>query len=441
MKRIKLKNGPAPAPSPLPTTPAGPTIIRTKLKGKIPRRPRGVGYDSEASDRENDPVITEAIVLRMAPGPDCEYLRDAVAKGNFGKISDGGADVRLRFVRSDDRSDRSDGRRAAISIRGNHYAAILVDLPCIVEAMKSWFPKNGWMKSADICQMLMVLGPIKQLEEAATYEVPTKFKGELDAKTWQWAHGLTPPMHWVRKRRFRKRISVRTVMEVEEQVEDLLRRDQECIGEPKIEIIDRGARGSEAASEDEYGEDEDAEGDFDNQDQHEQMPMETIEGANGAAPDDEEDQTALAEFFEQGMMATDDAEPTTTQTLTSAGPSFDSPSQLETQSTPPSLAATPSAVATPTAATAVDTSSAADDEEEQESDEDDDQDEDQAERQQEMQKLKEEVEDLESAIKSEHEKLAALTNVMLRQRLQNKIRGLQGDLELKIKAMEGDGEG
>jgi TATA-binding protein-associated factor Taf7 len=32
-----------------------------------------------------------------------------------------------------------------------------VDLPCIVEGMKSW-DRRGWYKSADICQMLLVLG-------------------------------------------------------------------------------------------------------------------------------------------------------------------------------------------------------------------------------------------------------------------------------------------
>jgi hypothetical protein len=43
-----------------------------------------------------------------------------------------------------------------------------------------------------------------------------------------WPHGLTPPMRHVRKRRFRKRMSRRTIEVVEEQVEELLMRDEEA---------------------------------------------------------------------------------------------------------------------------------------------------------------------------------------------------------------------
>ena len=409
-------------------TGSGPTSLRIKGKGKIPHRPRGVGYDSEASDREKDPVITESIVLRMAPGADCDYLREAVSQGNFSR-----QDLQICFL--------SGGRRAIVKVKGSGYAAILVDLPCIIEAMKSWFPKTGWIKSADICQMLMVLGPIKRDDEAVAYPLPTG-KGELDEKTWQWAHGLTPPMHWVRKRRFRKRISVRTVMEVEAEVEEMLRRDEECIGEPRIEVIDQRAdRGSEEGgpSEDAYGDeddgDEDAEGDLDADglQREGETPMETIEGT---VEDEEAEHARMAELFERQMMAT--ADETADPLTSSAGPSFESPSQIQNFSTPPSQTATPSAMDTPRTTGAVDTSSAAEDEEEEESsdaDEDDGDDEEKAERAQEMQKLREEVEDLEQAIKGEQGKMAGTQNKLLRTRLADKIRGLQGDLELKVKAM------
>ena len=426
-KRIKLSIHGATQVS----THTGPTILRTKFKGKAPKRPHGVGYDSEADDREEDPMISESIILRMKPGPDCDFLRAAITAGNFGKT-----DIRMRFL-------REDGRRALITIRGNHYAAILVDLPCVIEGMKSWFPKTGWMKSVDICQMLMVLGQIKQKdldkvdEEAMNYPLPLG-KGELDEKTWQWAHGLTPPMHWVRKRRFRKTISVRTVTEVEAEVEELLRRDEECEGESKVEIIDRVDRGSEAPSEDISGEDEDAEGDVDDQDQQAETPFETIEGEE----DEEAENARMAELFERQMMAGDEEnEPDTSQPLTSAGPSFESPAALETVSTPASFPATPSAAATPAAAVVETSSAAEEDDESDEDDEDGDEpDEDQMERQQEMQKLKEEVEDLEAAIKGEQAKLAGTQNALLRKRLADKIRGLQGDLELKVKAMDGGGD-
>ena len=200
-------------------------LVKLKTKGKVPKRPKGVGYDSEADDRELDPTISEGFILRMQPGEDCDIIRKAAAEGNFGRRA-GGADVRMRFL-------TSDGRRAAVSVNGRHYAAVLVDLPCVIEAMKSWEKRGPWMKSLDVCQMLVVMGQIKQEEDALLYPIPNgkgqlNERGELDEKTMQWASGITPPLHKVRTRRFRKRISVRDVMEVEAEVEALLARDEEA---------------------------------------------------------------------------------------------------------------------------------------------------------------------------------------------------------------------
>lgn len=43
-----------------------------------------------------------------------------------------------------------------------------------------------------------------------------------------WPHGITPPLRHVRKRRFRKRMSRRAIEVVEEQVEDLMKKDAEA---------------------------------------------------------------------------------------------------------------------------------------------------------------------------------------------------------------------
>lgn len=40
----------------------------------------GLGYDSEASDREDDPAIEEQIILRCRPGEDAEYLRSCIER-------------------------------------------------------------------------------------------------------------------------------------------------------------------------------------------------------------------------------------------------------------------------------------------------------------------------------------------------------------------------
>jgi transcription initiation factor TFIID subunit 7 len=137
VKRIKFSTRPAPS-------------LRLKSKGEPPVRPKGVGYDSEASDTEVDPALEEQFILRMQPGEDCDYLRQAVEEKRFGPRSQGGADVSFKSL-------TRDGRRAAVTIRGRIYAASLVDLPCIVEGLKSW-DKRGWYKAADICQMLLVRG-------------------------------------------------------------------------------------------------------------------------------------------------------------------------------------------------------------------------------------------------------------------------------------------
>jgi transcription initiation factor TFIID subunit 7 len=98
----------------------------------------------------------------MEPGEDCEYLRKAVEERRFGLKKDGGVDVGMKFL-------QKDGRRAVVFIQGRIYAASLVDLPCIIEGMKSW-DKKGWWKSADICQMLLVLGKVNSEEDLPAAE-------------------------------------------------------------------------------------------------------------------------------------------------------------------------------------------------------------------------------------------------------------------------------
>lgn len=120
---------------------------KLKLKTNGVPRPRkrhfepGLGYDSEASDREDDPAIEEQFILRMAPGDDCEYLRQVIEERKL----DTTTDVFVKF---------KDQRKAVVGVRGNLYAALLVDLPCIVESSKS-LDKKHIFKTADICQVLI----------------------------------------------------------------------------------------------------------------------------------------------------------------------------------------------------------------------------------------------------------------------------------------------
>lgn len=252
----ELARRPAPIRKLTLTTKSAPTpTLRIKHKGKIPKRPLGVGYDSELSDREADPTLLEAFILRMLPGDDCSYLRTAIENGTLGiPRSQGGADVSIRPL------DRC-GRRAVLTIRGVKYAAAMVDLPCIIEGMKSW-DKKSWIKSADICQMLLVLKRVQSDDEAQTVPLPP----DVNPKTNQYAHGITPPMRWVRKRRFArtKRTQVSDIEAVERKVNQLLQEDAAAL-HVKHELVDPEQlearhQDMEEYSGEEYDEEEDAEG-------------------------------------------------------------------------------------------------------------------------------------------------------------------------------------
>lgn len=397
------------APSPSLQTPAAFTAIKIKSKGLPPKRPLGQGYDSEASDREEDPAIEEDFILRMMPGDDCDYLRSAIAEKKIGvPVSQGGADIHLRFY-------HAEGRRASVSIRGNPYAATLVDLPCIVEGMKSW-DKRGWWKSADICQMLWVYATLDYEEEARTCPLPD----EINDETFHYPHGLTPPMHYARKRRFRKRISRTAIEKVEAAVERLLAADAAALS-TRYEMIDpvKSTNGftPESGPEGPYSEDEDAEGDFEDSGY--------FNTQHSGAPEQEQEQEEdngddLQELLDAEM----------------AG----------------SMAATPSsAVAgTPLMANGGDNSvlaAAAEEEEDSgdESVEDDDDDEeggnDSAEkaRLEQIQGLKEDIAEMEQKIDEATKQLAVQQNKLLRTRIENSIRNMKTELQLKISALdEGD---
>ena len=244
---LKLHTGMAPASGKgtAKTPIATPATARLKLnqKGKIAQRPKGVGYDSDAEDAEADPAIEENFVLRMPDGPDAEYVRQAIENRTMGDpVTKGGADFSMRFF-------TKDARRSMVAVQGRYYAACMVDLPCIIESMKSW-DKKGWYKSADISQMLYVFKQVSSEEEAKTCDLPR----EVDQRTWQWPDGLTPPMKNVRKRRFRKRANYKQIEKVEEEIERQLALDEECKrqgGTVEFNIIDRDAEEEEESSEEE----------------------------------------------------------------------------------------------------------------------------------------------------------------------------------------------
>jgi transcription initiation factor TFIID subunit 7 len=387
-------------------------IIRPKFKGKPPHRPLGVGYDSESSDRENDPAIEEEFILRMVPGEDCEYLRKAIEEKRIGiPIRDGGADVWMKFF-------SREGRRAAICIRGRMYAGAMVDLPCIVEGMKSW-DRKGWWKSADICQMLLVTGPVANEQMAHTAPLPSI----VDAKTFQYPHGLTPPMNFARKRRFRKRISNRTIEAVEDEVERLLEADQVCEpGSSRYEILDldRLTRDNSIAR------DSDGEGGFD------MLGNAGMAGRQGeyegfAEQDGYFDgvDDGLEADLEMAMMEDDEVMPGAEDASVATNPDGTMQANITAANGSDSLP-TPSAAA----------EDSGDDSEEEEDEEE--LDDEALELQQDRQRQREEITDLEEGIRDKTNELEKLTNPLLRAKVLKMIASLKSDLELKRGALGED---
>lgn len=109
-----------------------------------------------------------------------------------------------------------DSRRAVFHIRDSLYSVKLVDLPCIIEAQKTLNSKQ-MSKVADICQVFRKTCSCcyKHLRTLRCLSSRNKVDSEdaigsqkyFNINEFIWPHGITPPLHHVRKCWFRKRIN------------------------------------------------------------------------------------------------------------------------------------------------------------------------------------------------------------------------------------------
>jgi transcription initiation factor TFIID subunit 7 len=63
------------------------------------------------------------------------------------------------------------------------------------------------------------------LEQKISSEDVVSNQKSFNIDDFIWPHGITPPLHHVRKRRFRRRVNRRTIESVEQEVERLLEQD------------------------------------------------------------------------------------------------------------------------------------------------------------------------------------------------------------------------
>ncbi|CAG8726875.1 18201_t:CDS:2, partial [Dentiscutata erythropus] len=162
-------------------------------------------------DEEPEAPIEEQFILRlMVPEDVKQRFREKVRKQKFAP-----EDVEIMF---------KDSRRAIFTFENQKYSARLVDLPCIIEAQKT-FNNKQFYKVADVCQMLIVESPIDTQEEVHLF---TENTASSSIDQFEWPDGLTPPLKNARNRRFRKHI--------EKEVEKLLH-DDSLAEEVKIEAL------------------------------------------------------------------------------------------------------------------------------------------------------------------------------------------------------------
>ncbi|KAH6954067.1 TAFII55 protein conserved region-domain-containing protein [Ilyonectria sp. MPI-CAGE-AT-0026] len=359
-----------------------PTLV-VKPKGRVPTHPPGDGYDSEASDREKDPSIEEQFVLRMMPGEHCDHVRWCMENGKMGVArSMGGADIQLKFF-------EADTRRGLLTVKGQSFAAVMVDLPTITEAMKTW-DRKSFLKSADICQMLLVFQKVANEAEARQASLPSMIDTHF-----KWPHGLTPPMHDCVNRRFAKTISRKEIEDKEAEVERLLAEDAKA-GSTRWEWVDD----RQPDADDKYGADEHAEGEVDDS-------MDYFQSRNVIGDDDGDDHDLEADLeaaFADDLMA-------------------------DTPATGVDMAMTPMTTTQVNTPAAVYDGSEADVSEVSDDDDDDDNDDDDLD--DEEQGVMDIIADLQKQLANRQAELARNQNKILRSRLEAQIKQLKSSIELK----------
>ncbi|KAI4520154.1 TAFII55 protein conserved region-domain-containing protein [Schizophyllum commune] len=347
-----------------------PTKLKLKLGDKTASQAPGTSpfgsYDRELDSDDEELAFEEQFILRMPPGEDLERLRKMVQAREIGN------DVWFKF---------KDSRRGQFHIGNTTYSAKLVDLPCIIESQKT-IDNKQMFKVADICQMLLVEAPQPDGQESSSQKA-------FNMEEFIYPHGITPPLHHVRKRRFRHRVNRRTIESVEQEVERLLEED-ELASETKYEVLENV---NPDLSDSEFIE----------QDEPLDAPTPAISDFDAPTPGGE----AMEDVEEQPE--DDDAEDT--------GEGIDEELAAELDL----------ALGDEDQPEADDDEDDEDDESEEEDDEDEDEEDSQAKK-----LLNEEIRDLEAAVAKKTSEVASSVNPLIRRRFEETLKKLSSDLEMKM---------
>lgn len=407
-----------------PTTaaPASSSSSSTSKLGKVtnirvkPTRIPGEGYDAEAPDLEDDPLVEEGIVIRFLNDINLEAVQSAVDTGNLSNIF-------IKWLTKE---------KAVVHVNQTLYSARLIDLPTLTELYKTVDKKNIY-KTIDICQILLVLHPINpedfnierdfEIVSDETYVHPLyKMSPNQEIKPTRIIHkdGLSYPYEGVHRRFRPRKVSHRVMDDIDTRVAELIKRDNKS-DETHYELVDlnkvnryRTGTSSTASSsvstplpnnesttiKREGGEGQQEEGqqlqnDVDLLENALQQELEALEDDES----DEEDATKAHENEEEN----EDEDEDMNELFEGTG---EQPEQQEEEDDE-------------------------EDEEEEEEDEDDDEDENVKQEKSKAKKLEEDIVDLEQVLKSQKEKYGNNPNKMIQMKYQSNMGTLRGQLEIK----------
>ncbi|KAJ1738001.1 hypothetical protein LPJ68_005906 [Coemansia sp. RSA 1086] len=183
---------------------------RNRLTIKFPNANNGAETKPEVDESETQ--LEEQFIIRVLP---------EMAE-SFGKL------VSERQIQDKLEIKFRDERNAIVKFEDNLYAAKLVDMPTITESYRT-VDKKQLLKTADICQMLLIE---RQITEAEIDQVPLA-RG-LDII---YPDGFAPPLANVRKNRFRPRIPRSKIDSIEREVLRLLEEDAQAMS-VKFDLYD-----------------------------------------------------------------------------------------------------------------------------------------------------------------------------------------------------------
>lgn len=205
-------------------------VPRVRIK---PTRVPGEGYDSEAPDVEDDPLIEQGMVIRFLDDTNLDFVHSACELGDYTGLN-------IKWISKD---------KAVVNVNGTLYLARVIDLPTITEIFKTTDRKNIF-KTLDVSQMLLVIKKVdpEKLRKDKDFEVPQEklyhhplykmaLNKEFKENRYVWRDGLLPPFEDV-FRRFRPRKLNHRVMDlVDARVNELIKRDEDA-EELAFEIVD-----------------------------------------------------------------------------------------------------------------------------------------------------------------------------------------------------------